>query len=810
MRRRSETAAAAAADTSATLATMTATADAYSSVSLFDQPSDPLTHRWAVLRNVVYDTHQCRFLLFAPPGVQYPAILARSRLGLEGPRGVTVQGTRPAWMCSGEGKKEGGREEGGEGLSDDNRRPHVAWLLVSYSNNMFHLLVDTLVSAFAAVIDPRSRHHRSSRRHRSSSNSRSAPTIHREVVFAVRLHNNSEARAALFLDPASREHILLTAVLGKAAWLKNDMSTAAGAQPHTSTNTTGGAPTTRTVPPPSSALSSTFCIDRGGRHDGAHSSLRHHLGDCTATVLLGERTHDDDQATAAERGRNGLICLERVTVGTEAINVIQPSIASFPTLPLSVFEDTRYHGWAQAADADVRQWEMGLRRRILRDLQGRFNRFLAGKMLGIRPMGLMVGEVVGSSSGGGSSGGSGGSAGGLLTIIRRSGKRRVANVARLTVVAQEEVSRRHKEVSRRYHHYDNHPQQGTKTQTRTQTQPTLPRTHDEPTEPHTSSWAVEGHFLERLPFAEQVEVMRRSRVVVGVTGQGMANVVFCERGTSVVLLVPRHIWGARFNYVNLAVASGLNTWVYRPDGDGYSGGAAGMGGDTNAGGGGGGDTLSADGGLGDGATGATGATAHFCEGPDVAVGGGGGTYGEEEKPTVKEGGPAARHLPPPLSPPSTPPSTPSPPRSPSHLLSPPLRNPAPHTHPLEPEAGYPRRSSVGDEVPMSVNEVVFRAMIRRALVAAGVSRSASAGGGEEAGEDNGGRETDWEAGRKSGRGEGMSHARVFIAGLIPCTVIDNNEGERDDGGGERVRGEEALEGDAASGGSACKDEQCDT
>jgi hypothetical protein len=116
---------------------------------------------------------------------------------------------------------------------------------------------------------------------------------------------------------------------------------------------------------------------------------------------------------------------------------------------------------------------------------------------------------------------------------------------------------------------------------------------------------------------------------------------------------------------------------------------------------------------------------------------------------------------------------------------------------------------VGDEVPMSVNEVVFRAMIRRALVAAGVSRRACAGGGEEAGGDNDGRETDWEAGRKSGRGEGMSHARVFIAGLIPCTVIDNNEGERYDGG-ERVRGEEALEDDAASGGSACEDEQCDT
>ena len=110
---------------------------------------------------------------------------------------------------------------------------------------------------------------------------------------------------------------------------------------------------------------------------------------------------------------------------------------------------------------------------------------------------------------------------------------------------------------------------------------------------------------------------------------------------------------------------------------------------------------------------------------------------------------------------------------------------------------------------MSVNELVFRAMIRRALVAAEVSRRAGEGEEEEAGGDNGGRETDWEAGRKSGRGGGMSHARVFIAGLIPCKVIDNNESERDDGG-ERVRGEGGLEGDAALGGSACEDEQCDT
>ena len=109
---------------------------------------------------------------------------------------------------------------------------------------------------------------------------------------------------------------------------------------------------------------------------------------------------------------------------------------------------------------------------------------------------------------------------------------------------------------------------------------------------------------------------------------------------------------------------------------------------------------------------------------------------------------------------------------------------------------------------MSVNELVFRAMIRRALVAAEVSRRAGERGDEEAGGDNGGRETDWEAGRKSGRGGGMSHARVFIAGLIPCKVIDNNESARDDGG-EKAKGEGALGSDAALGGSACEEEQCD-
>lgn len=61
-----------------------------------------------------------------------------------------------------------------------------------------------------------------------------------------------------------------------------------------------------------------------------------------------------------------------------------------------------------------------------------------------------------------------------------------------------------------------------------------------------------------LNFNEQIQIFRSARIVVGVHGAGMTNIIFCEPGTIVYELVPAHY--ANSCFVNLGMICSLRYW----------------------------------------------------------------------------------------------------------------------------------------------------------------------------------------------------------------------------------------------------------
>jgi hypothetical protein len=62
-----------------------------------------------------------------------------------------------------------------------------------------------------------------------------------------------------------------------------------------------------------------------------------------------------------------------------------------------------------------------------------------------------------------------------------------------------------------------------------------------------------------LSVAEQIAAFRGARLVIGAHGVGMSNIVFCQSGSFVYEMLPRHYPNAAFN--RLAQAAGLNYWA---------------------------------------------------------------------------------------------------------------------------------------------------------------------------------------------------------------------------------------------------------
>ena len=62
-----------------------------------------------------------------------------------------------------------------------------------------------------------------------------------------------------------------------------------------------------------------------------------------------------------------------------------------------------------------------------------------------------------------------------------------------------------------------------------------------------------------LSVAEQIAAFRAARLVIGSHGAGMSNIVFCQSGSFVYEMLPRHYPNAAFN--RLAQAAGLNYWA---------------------------------------------------------------------------------------------------------------------------------------------------------------------------------------------------------------------------------------------------------
>ena len=73
--------------------------------------------------------------------------------------------------------------------------------------------------------------------------------------------------------------------------------------------------------------------------------------------------------------------------------------------------------------------------------------------------------------------------------------------------------------------------------------------------------------LERIPFAQQVELFQNTSVLVTTHGQGAANVAFVPPGGAMVLAMPPRYRGWSNMYVNIAVASGVHAFVYRRPGE---------------------------------------------------------------------------------------------------------------------------------------------------------------------------------------------------------------------------------------------------
>ena len=62
-----------------------------------------------------------------------------------------------------------------------------------------------------------------------------------------------------------------------------------------------------------------------------------------------------------------------------------------------------------------------------------------------------------------------------------------------------------------------------------------------------------------LSVAEQIAAFRAARLVIGAHGVGMSNIVFCQSGSFVYEMLPRHYPNAAFN--RLAQAAGVNYWA---------------------------------------------------------------------------------------------------------------------------------------------------------------------------------------------------------------------------------------------------------
>jgi hypothetical protein len=62
-----------------------------------------------------------------------------------------------------------------------------------------------------------------------------------------------------------------------------------------------------------------------------------------------------------------------------------------------------------------------------------------------------------------------------------------------------------------------------------------------------------------LPVSEQIAAFRAARLVIGPHGAGMSNIVFCQSGSFVYEMLPRHYPNVSFN--RAAQAAGLNYWA---------------------------------------------------------------------------------------------------------------------------------------------------------------------------------------------------------------------------------------------------------
>jgi len=71
---------------------------------------------------------------------------------------------------------------------------------------------------------------------------------------------------------------------------------------------------------------------------------------------------------------------------------------------------------------------------------------------------------------------------------------------------------------------------------------------------------------ERMDFSEQVTKLRGATVVVAVHGQGAANALFMRPGSSLVLIVPPKFDGEKYLFANMAVASGVHTFLVENEG----------------------------------------------------------------------------------------------------------------------------------------------------------------------------------------------------------------------------------------------------
>ena len=75
------------------------------------------------------------------------------------------------------------------------------------------------------------------------------------------------------------------------------------------------------------------------------------------------------------------------------------------------------------------------------------------------------------------------------------------------------------------------------------------------------NFTVDVVQLERLPFTRQQELFSRTAVLVGVHGQGLANVALLPPSSTVLIVMPREFFGLHFTYANLALEVGVHPIV---------------------------------------------------------------------------------------------------------------------------------------------------------------------------------------------------------------------------------------------------------